>query len=133
MPRTIPLFVLLLTLSTPPAAAQTAACPGDDWTTVRISALKSGGTEDGLRKAVADHAKWYAEHGYQADKFAFGQVMAFDRALKRRAPVKGKYVTLHWHTSDVPKDKHDAAWAAYVAEYAANSTIESTTVVCMMP
>lgn len=127
-------LALILAFAAGPAMAQPAPadCPGDDWTTVRVSKLKPGGTLDGLRKAMADHVKWYRDHGYTADQFAFGQVMAYDPKLKRRAPVAGKYVTMRWHSSEVPKDKHDAAWNAYVAEYAANSTIESTTVVCMM-
>lgn len=115
-----------------PAPAGPADCPGDDWTTVRVSKLKPGGTLDGLRKAMADHVKWYRDHGYGTDQFTFGQVMAYDPKLKRRAPAEGKYVTIRAHSSEVPKSRHDAAWDAYVAEYAANSTIESTTVVCMM-
>lgn len=141
MNRTIPI-ILALTASPAlaqqqpdgqqPTAAQAGTCPGGDMTTVRVSQLKPGGTVEGLRKAMADHARWYADHGFTADKFAVGQVMAYDRALRRRAPAKDRFVMLHWHTSDVPRAKQDAAWQAYVAQYAANSRIESTTVVCMI-
>lgn len=125
------LSALLGSMATP-AAAQQADCPGGDLTTVRTSVIKPGGTVEGLRQAMAAHAKWYADHGYTADQFAFGQVVAYDRTLKRRAPVAGKYVTLHWRSSEVPRDKRDAAWNAYVALYAANSRIAGTTVVCML-
>ena len=142
MNRRIPLALVLALAASPavaqpstarpdPAAGQ-AACPGGDMTTVRVSRLKPGGTAEGLRKAMADHARWYADHGYAADRFAVGQVMVYDPALRRRAPAKDRFVTLHSHSSDVPRGKQDAAWAAFVAQYAANSSIESTTVVCMI-
>jgi hypothetical protein len=44
----------------------------------------------------------------------------------------GEYVTIHSNSTDVPKDKHDAGWAAYVAAYEANSSITDTAIVCMV-
>ncbi len=39
-------------------------------------------------------------------------------------------MTFHFADSQVPNSAHDAGWAAFVAEYSANSTIVSTTFVC---
>lgn len=47
-----------------PAPAQNL-CPKDTSPAViRLSKLKPGGTMDGVREAVADHAAWYKSHGY---------------------------------------------------------------------
>jgi hypothetical protein len=40
-------------------------------------------------------------------------------------------MTIHYNPSNVPASKHDAAWAAFVAEYCANSDIASERVVCL--
>lgn len=84
----------------------------------------------GFSKAVADHAKWYADHGY-ADQIVAAPVLAYDKASDSLAQVPDQIMTFHNHSVSVPKDKHDAAWDSYVAEYRANSTIATETLVCM--
>jgi hypothetical protein len=48
-----------------------------------------------------------------------------ERRRSRRLPVR------HTHDSEVPHSMKDAAWNAFVAEYRANSVIDSTTHVCL--
>ena len=107
------------------------ACPSGIYQIVRSSQIKPGGTVAGFAKAIADHAAWYASHGYTKDGFAWGQVMAMDPTTHAPMLKAGEYVTIHTSATDVPKDKHDAAWDAYVAEYQANSMVTATTILCM--
>lgn len=118
-------------LALPALAHADDACPSGDYTVIRNSQIKPTGSVAGFAKAIADHKAWYKSHGYPNDAFYWGQVMKMDPATHQPKAVAGEYVTVHAASSDVPKEKHDAAWDAYVAEYAANSTITATTVLCM--
>jgi hypothetical protein len=113
------------------AQAAPDACPSGIYQIVRHSQIKPGGTVAGFAKAIADHAAWYASHGYTKDGFTWGQAMTMDPTTHAPALKPGEYVTIHSNANDVPKDKHDAGWDAYVAEYQANSSILSTTILCM--
>jgi len=46
------------------------------------------------------------------------------------AGIRDEVMTLAT-SADVPREKRDAGWAAFVAKYKANSTIERETVVCL--
>ena len=115
-----------------PALAHAAdACPSGEYTVIRNSQIKPTGSVAGFAKAIEDHKAWYKSHGYTKDAFYWGQVMAVDPTTHQPKPVAGQYYTIHAASSDVPKEKQDAAWAAFVAEYGANSSITSTTILCM--
>jgi hypothetical protein len=115
-----------------PALAQTAnPCPTGSPAIVRTSKIKPGGSIAGFQKAVADHARWYASHGYTEDSFSSGRVLTMNPVTRAIAPTPDMMLTLHTKAVDVPAAKHDAAWNAYVAEYNANADIVSTTYVCL--
>ena len=106
-------------------------CPTGNYEVVRHSQLKPGATLAGFAKAVSDHAAWYASHGYAKDGFSWGQVVEMDATTHAPRLQPNEIVSVHSNAADVPKDRHDAGWAAFAAEYAAVSTITSTTVLCM--
>ncbi|MDR3512250.1 MAG: hypothetical protein P4L73_11490 [Caulobacteraceae bacterium] len=111
--------------------AEIANCPAGGVAVIRISRLTPTGAIAGFNQAVADHRKWYADHGYVQDRFTVAPVLVADPASHQMVPAAGEVMTLHTHAVDVPADKHDAAWNAYVAEYQANSEIIGTVLVCL--
>lgn len=113
------------------SASAAAYCPSNNVTIVRISKITPGGTMEGFKKAIADHRAWYQSHGYKADEFIAAPVLKYDEATKDLMVAPNEVMTFHTHAGPVPKAKQDAAWAAYVAEYRANSEIASETIVCM--
>lgn len=115
----------------PAVAHADPLCPSGNYSQVRTSELIPGGTIEGFKKALAAHAKWYADHGYTADKFAWGQVIERDPATKKPTLSATKFVTYHFHASDITQAKQDAGWDAFVAIYKANSKITSSALVCM--
>lgn len=116
-------------IATPPALAASDPCSSGHTAIVRVSELTATGSIAGFNKAVDDHAKWYASHGYK-DKIFAAPIMTYDSAKNTLTPSPKQIMTFHLNSVEVPKDKHDAAWDAYVAEYRANSNIKSTTFVC---
>jgi hypothetical protein len=114
-----------------PATAQTVCPAGSSVAIIRLSKLTPGGTMEGARQAAADHAKWYGSHGYAGDKIVFAPALSYDRASDKASLAPDQFYTFHIKATDVPNDKHDAAWASYVAEYNKNSTIVSTGLACM--
>ena len=113
------------------AADAPAACPSGNIAIIRISTITPKGTIAGFEKAAADHAKWYASHGYKEDQVVAAPVLLFDAATSKLSKSPDTVISFHYHSHDVPQDKHDKAWDSYVAEYNANSEIKSTTLVCM--
>ncbi len=110
------------------SAAPTEACPAGKLQRLRVSEIIPGGSIDGFREAFAEHARWYAGHGYKADRLTFSPVM---RESGRGRGAGQRLVTIHTSVSNVPRDKQDAAWKAFAAKYKANSRIVSTTLTCM--
>ena len=108
-----------------------APCPIGSPAIVRLSKIIPGGTMDGFKKAVADHSKWYADHGFAEDRQVLAPVVVYDQAKNGWSISPDQVMTIHTHATSVPMAKHDAAWDAYVAEYKANSEIVSSTAVCM--
>ena len=108
-----------------------AACVNGNVAIVRISKILPTGSMAGFNKAVADHTKWYADHGYTADRQVVAPILVYDDKTKTVSAAKDQVMTLHTNATSVPMAKHDAAWDAYVAEYRSNSDILSETVVCM--
>jgi hypothetical protein len=119
---------LALAVSTPAQAAPAPDnCPAGKLQRVRVSEIVPGGSLAGFREAFADHARWYAAHGYKADRLTFSPVLR-ESGKGRGAGLR--VVTIHTGASNVPRDKQDAAWKAFAAKYKANSRIVSTTLTC---
>jgi hypothetical protein len=104
-----------------------SVCKAGQLTRVRLTKIKPGGTMAGFNQAVAAHSAWYKAHGV--------------RLVQRVAPVlvtvNGKQQVstdevMTFSTGDnVPRQKHDAGWDAFVAKYRANSDVEKETIICM--
>ncbi|HZV10053.1 MAG TPA: hypothetical protein VFF94_09865, partial [Novosphingobium sp.] len=112
------------------AATDQPVCAAADTVIYRVSELKPGGSLAGFAKAVADHIKWYADHGYTADVFSWGQVVDYDQASHTGKLSPTRVFTLHQHAAGVPHAQQDAGWAAFVSEYDANSNMVSMQLLC---
>lgn len=127
----VSLAIAALAEATPANAAPDAPCPSGNIAIIRISKIAPGGSMAGFDKALADHAKWYADHGFGEDRITEAPVLMFDPVAKTLGRSADTVMTFHMHAHDVPMEKHDKAWDAYVAEYRANSVIQTETVACM--
>jgi hypothetical protein len=107
-------------------AKGTEFCQVGNLVVIRVSMIAPNGSLAGFKNAVADHAKWYTDHGYSKDEIVIAQVKAPDGVAKAPDEV----MTIHYRFQPVPASKQDATWKAFVAEYRANSTIVSETTAC---
>jgi hypothetical protein len=108
-------------------ARSVSACAQGELTRIRVSKIKPGGSIAGFRDAVAAHSRWYKAHGYHIEQ-RIAPAVQFSRGKARAASQE---VMTFATSDDVPREKHDAAWDAFVAKYRANSEIERETIVCM--
>lgn len=127
-----------------------STCSQGQLTRIRLSKITPDGSMAGFRAAVAAHTAWYRVHGYHIDQriapvvtFAGGGAEDTGGRSYRgkrtygRADASAGYggssqeVMTFVTSDDVPREKHDAAWNAFVAKYRANSQIERETIVCM--
>jgi len=104
-----------------------SACAQGELTRIRLSKIKPGGSMAGFRDAVTAHTRWYKAHGYRIEQ-RIAPVVQFS---KGKAGASSHEVMTFATSDDVPREKHDAAWQAFVAKYRANSEIERETIVCM--
>jgi hypothetical protein len=123
-------LIATLTIATPAlAAAGAETCPAGKLQRVRVSEIVADGSMAGFKAAFADHARWYAEHGYKADSLSMAPVVGENGARRGRKGAV-RVVTIHTGVSQIPRDKQDDAWKAFAAKYKANSRIVSTTLTC---
>jgi hypothetical protein len=113
--------------SRPNSDRPAATCASGELTRIRVSKIKSGGSMAGFRDAVAAHTRWYQSHGYRIEQ-RIAPVMTSGKGSMQVSP--DEVMTLAT-SADVPREKRDAGWAAFVAKYKANSTIERETIVCL--
>jgi len=104
-----------------------ATCTAGTLTRIRVSKIKPGGSMAGFRDAVAAHTHWYQSHGYRIDQ----RVAPVMTSGKGRMEISRDEVMTLATSTDVPREKRDAGWTAFVAKYKANSTIERETIVCL--
>ena len=104
-----------------------ATCTVGTLTRMRVSKIKPGGSMAGFRDAVAAHTRWYQSHGFRMDQ----RIAPVMTSGKGRMQVSPNEVMTIATSADVPREKRDAGWTAFVAKYKENSTIERETVVCM--
>jgi len=108
-------------------ARASAVCAQGELSRIRVSKIKPGGTMAGFREAVAAHTRWYQSHGYRINQ-RIAPVIVSANGKMQLSP--DEVLTLAT-SADVPRDKHDAGWDAFVAKYRANSTIERETIACL--
>ena len=87
------------------------------------------GSKASFYEAVHDHIKWYRDHGYTTNSIIVGPVIMNDTATP--GPSPDLMMSVHLNDPNVPSDKIDDAWRAYVAKYRANSTLVSETFGCL--
>ena len=125
--RNFVLFVMAMLIA---GAAQAAdLCPGGQPATLRVSKITSTGSMAGFREAARDHAKWYRANGLPVTQFT-APVMVYSAKAKAQVASDREIMTVRLGSADVPRDKQDASWAAFVAKYKANATIVSETRTC---
>ena len=121
-----------ITLFASAAIAEEMPCPaGQELVFIRISTIKEGGTRAGFDKAVADHIKWYRDHGYTTNEQVVANIMDYDKASKSLSVSQNTVMTIHYNPPWIANDKPDAAWDALVAEYRANSDIVTDKIACL--
>ena len=103
------------------------ACSQGELTRIRLSKIKSGGSLAGFRSAVAAHNRWYQAHGFRIEQ----RIAPVVNSAKGRFRAASDEVMTFVTSDDVPREKHDAGWQAFVALYRANSQIEKETIVCL--
>ena len=128
-----------------------STCSQGQLTRIRLSKIKPNGSMAGFRDAVAAHTRWYKAHGYRMEQriapvvtFASGRTESNGaragygrkrtyRQVNASAGSGGssQEVMTFVTSDDVPREKHDAGWNAFVAKYRANSQMERETIVCM--
>lgn len=124
------LFALFTLAPVAEAASSAPTCPAGKLQRVRVSEIIPDGSLAGFRAAFADHAKWYAQHGYTADRLSLlPAVNEYGRNHARKGKVR--VVIIHSRVSNVPHEKQDNAWKAFAQKYKANSRIVLTTLTCM--
>jgi hypothetical protein len=102
-------------------------CSQGELTRIRLSKITPGGSMAGFRDAVAAHDRWYKAHGYRIEQ-RIAPVVTFARG---KAAAASQEVMTFATSDDVPREKRDGGWNAFVAKYRANSQIEKETIVCM--
>ncbi|WP_297510825.1 hypothetical protein [uncultured Caulobacter sp.] len=124
----------LAALCLAPAAASAATspkdlCPNGQLVTIRFSEIKPTGTKAGFAKAAADNQAWYVSHGLTQNHQNAGVVLQRnDKGEWTESP--NAVVTVHTNPPGSTAPAPDDAWKAFVAEYDANSTMKSQTMVC---
>ena len=107
-------------------AAPGAACPaGTRYATIRHTSVKSGQWA-AFAKAVADHTAWYAAHK-DGTRTALGRILA---PAAKGGVSATEAVTITYY-SGKPQPDHDAAYAAFIAEYRASSTVKDEMRACL--
>lgn len=110
-----------------PAAGMQSACKHGEVTRVRHSKIKAGATMAEFEAAAAAHRAWYTSRGYKLT-----MVLAPVLHYQGGVPSVAKDEVMSFASGDnVPRDKQDAAWNAFVAKYRASSDLTFEQVVCM--
>ena len=121
-------------LAAPVAAAESSANPMDlckgRMENFRISTITAKGNMAGFLKAAADHEAWFKAHGYTGDTFGVAREFAYDREKKTFSLSEKEVVTVHINPSQVPPEKQDEAYKAFVKEYRDNSDITTEKFLC---
>jgi hypothetical protein len=122
-----------LLLAAAPASAQFAkgACPaGTVPSLIRINTIKPG--QNALyEKAAKDHLKWYRDHGFMDNDITATPLLETTDHGATWTASSTKMLSIHRNDPGAPTSMHDAAWAAYVAEYRASSDIMTEIPTCL--
>jgi hypothetical protein len=125
----------VLGLTAPVSAAEGSANPMDYCKgrieIFRLSTITPKGTMAGFLKAAADHEAWFKAHGYAGDTFGVARTIEYDKTSKTFKFSEKDVVTVHINPSQVPTDKQDEGYKAFVKEYRDNSDITTERFLCV--
>jgi hypothetical protein len=108
------------------------ACDGDV-AVVRVSQIKPGGSIEGFMAAVAAHKAWYRANGVTDNVIVASRVMERDKTTGEMKYSDTQVLTYHIRPPANERTPHrgDAAWNAYVKQYADNSVVQNEYVTCL--
>lgn len=125
--RAMFLLALMVLMGAPARAAD--LCPGGQIAVIRVSKILPTGSMAGFSEAARDHAAWYRAKGLPVTQFV-APVIVYSTKAKAQVASDREVMTVRLGSADVPREKRDAGWAAFVAKYRANATIVSETRTC---
>lgn len=112
------------------AATPDELCVGGQLVSVRVNSLKGADKGAAYDKAARDHLGWYRSHGYKDNKLMVGPVVVRNAdGSWSNSPTER--VSVHTNAPGVPRDKRDAGWDAYVAQYRDTSDIAAEKYACL--
>ncbi len=125
------LFLLLLASVSAFAQSSAPACDGEV-AVVRVSAVKPGGTMEGLLAAVAAQKEWYKANG-APDEIFVARVIEGDRKTGARKYSETVALTYHIRPQTPVQlpNRGDAAWNAFSKLFQENSEIKNEYTTCM--
>lgn len=105
-------------------------CKGGQLVSVRVNTLKGPDKAAAYDKAARDHLGWYRSHGMTQNQLLVGPVLVRGAdGSWSNSPTER--VSVHTNAPGVPREKRDAAWDAYVAEYRDTSDITTEKFACL--
>jgi hypothetical protein len=131
------LLAVFLAIQASPSLPQTKrtdlpACDGDI-AVVRVGEIKPGGSMNGFMAAVAAHKAWYRANGVTNNVIVASRVIVKDKTTGEQKYSETEVISYHIRPPDSSRIPHrgDAAWKAYVKQYADNEEIKSEYMTCM--
>ena len=112
------------------AQAPQPACDGV-LVAIRISDIKPNSSVDKFLAAVEAQKAWYASHGYKDDKIFVSQILVRQMDTTNFSYSGKQMMTYHYYTQASSKAVHDAAWEAYVKQYADSSIVKESILNCI--
>ena len=105
-------------------------CKGGELVSLRVNVLKGADKAAAYDKAAKDHIGWYRSKGYKENQLMVGPVLVRNAdGSWSNSPTER--VSAHVNAPGVPRDKHDAAWDAYVSEYRDSSDVTTEKFACL--
>lgn len=94
-------IVATLMLALTACAQSLPACEGD-YTVVRVSQIKAGGSMQGFLAAVAAHQAWYRSHGFTGNRIVVARVITGNPVTGTAQYSDQEVVTLHFSPPGMP-------------------------------
>jgi len=124
---------LSLILCSAQAEQKSSTCDGVV-SILRLSSFVDGGSESGVRQAVAMHNAWYKSHGVLENSQVVVPVMEYDRATDSVTQDKTRIATLHLNSeASVAAREYqgDEGWKGFLNAYNQNTEVQDTIFLCL--
>jgi hypothetical protein len=106
-----------------------AACADGELALLRVSRIPEGGSLAGFMGAVQAQTAWYRSHGFTENEQVVGHVLIQENGTWTQSA--SEIVTIHRRPPDNSAIEQDTEWAAFVAQFQANSVIETERWICV--